>query len=580
MFVRLPIAFLTCFCLQAKAVEFYRLEQHPAIKNPMWMKDSVQVQISPRGQRLFTENLTLLLSNLGVVINENYFPEFNYVSEKPININKLAKEKPKEFAMLMQVRQFFRQYLKGIEFKDFKPSVRLGPSDYIAQIEKLSMIADEELMKQLGKSEGAIFAIEVTISQLVANSDLVRAKDLDNPWLGEVGVKNPSIKIGTRQNPLKARMPFYVRVTREGGLFFEALKIEENLDLVPIEVKYGKLLLPEFEFKVSGQKQTYKVSLDDKEFGKIVDQNLPEALKLVRQYVRTYLQDEFPKMLNEHVQTALKNELEQIQNIPVAGSKPNDLRPPFSVGMKLSDVDLKDSFMIVKLDTFVEDTSLSAATPFWEKSGARGAPVFNHLDPKLYDIGVAIDRALFNRLVQLSFNRKNFSGMETCPGNPPIELANPPGIDFIKTNKPANDLETPMVMYIDALVKAPGDQTGSFFDPLREKVRLKFKYQVILKPMAPGSTKLGIYSSKIDVNSLQVDDSSLTWLGRLVKSKVVSEIAKALSKDADCGNNSALAEFELINSLWGIPVEFVKLQMDPQGQLMMYMNYKNLSSPK
>ena len=264
---KLKLTIASLICVGASSVvysaEVMTLENHPVIKNPVWMKDAVQVRITPRGQKLFSEQLMQILTNLGVVINENYFPAFDYVSDTPIKIDELAKKQPEEFAMLLTVRQFFKQYLQGIQFKDFRPSLKIGNSEYLADFTRLSLVTDEGLMRSLGKKDGAVLSIEMSVRSLIAKSEGLVAKDLENPWIGQIGVTQPEVKLGSPDTPLVARMPFYVRVDENGILKFEALKIEENIDRVPIEVKYRKIILPEFEFKVVGQEQNYKIKLNE-----------------------------------------------------------------------------------------------------------------------------------------------------------------------------------------------------------------------------------------------------------------------------------------------------------------------------
>ena len=560
--------------------EVLTLENHPVIKNPVWMKDAVQVRITPRGQKLFSEQLMQILTNLGVVINENYFPAFDYVSDTPIKIDELAKKQPEEFEMLMKVRQFFKQYLQGIQFKDFKPALKIGNSEYIADFSRLSLVTDEELMKSLGKTDGAVLSIEMTVRSLVAKSEGLTARDLENPWIGQIGVTNPEVKLGSPETPLVARMPFYVRVDENGILKFEALKIEENIDRVPIEVKYRKIVLPEFEFKVVGQPENFKIKLNEDEFKKIVDEHLPDGLKLIRKYVRDFLQNELPKALNEKAQVSLKDQLEQIQPVPAPNSKPDDPRPPFSLGLKLSKLNLTNSQWAVGLSAFMEDTSIMKQTPFWEKSGARGPPVFNHLDPKNYDLAIAVDRALFNRAIHLASNRKNFKKLETCPGQPTVELLSGPAMDFNPSVTSTNDLEAPLSVYVDALVAVPEDMQKIWGIPiLKDKLHLTMRFQAVIKPSAPGSAKLNIYAMGADLKTLHVDTDSLALIGKLFAGKVKSEIEKALSGGASCGSTEPLANFELINSLWGIPLEYAKIKMDSNGQLMLYMNYKKIVEP-
>ncbi len=561
--------------LSSSASEILTLEQHPAILNPVWMKNAVQVRISPRGQKLFSEQLMQILTNLGVVINENYFPEFNYISENKIKIDELAKNQPEEFEMLIKVRQFFKQYLQGIQFNDFRPSIQIGQSEYVADFNRLALVTDETLMKALGKSDGAVLSIELSIKSLKAKSENIRMQDLENPWIGNIGVSTPELQIGSAEIPLIARMPFYVRVDENGLLQFEALKIEENLDRVPIEIAYQKIVLPEFEFQVVGQKENYKIKLNEEEFKKIIDEKLPDGLKLIRKYVREFLQNELPKSLNQKAQTSLKNQLEQIQSIVAPNTQPGDLRPDFSLGLKLSNINLVNSQWAIGLSAFMEDTAILQGTPFWEKSGARGSPVFNHLNPQDYDLAIAVDRAVFNRAIHLATNRKNFKKLETCPGQPAIELLSGPSIDFNSNLTSGNDLEAPLSLYINALVDVPEDQRKKWGIPiLKKKLHLTMRYQAVIKPSSVGSAQLSIFPMGVDLKTLQIDSESLRSIGKLFAGKVKKEIEKILSKSATCGTSEAIANFELIDSLLGIPLEYAKIKMDSQGQLMLYMNYK------
>lgn len=559
------------FLIPAYAAETLTLEQHPAIQNPVWLKDAVQIRITPRGQKLFSEGLMQIISNLGLVINENYFPAFDYVMEKPISIDELAKKQPDEFKMLLQVRQFFKQYLQGIEFKDFRPSIQIADSEYVADFNKLSLVTDADLMEKLGKKDGAVLSIEMSIRNLRAKTDGIKVQDLENPWIGQIGVVRPEVTLGSKEAPLVARMPFYVRVDENGLLEFEALKIEENLDRVPIEIKYRRIVLPEFEFKVVGQSQNFRIKLNEDEFKKIVDEHLPDGLRLIRKYVRDFLQNDLPRTLNEKAQEALKTELEQIQPLPAPGNQTGDPRPPFSLGLKLAKLNLVErNNWYLALSAFIEDTSLALATPFWERSGARSAPVFNHLDPSQYDLAVAIDRAVFNRAIHLAANRKNFKRLETCPGQPAIELLSAPAVDFNANINPQSDLEAPLSVFIDASVEVPEEYRKYLGLPvLKEKLRLKMKYQALIKPTEAGGAKLSIYPTGVDLKTLQIDSDSLRGIGKLFAGRVRSEIEKILSSESSCGNSGALAEFELIKSLWGIPLEFAKIRMDSNGQLML-----------
>ncbi len=195
-----------------------------------------------------------------------------------------------------------------------------------------------------------------------------------------------------------------------------------------------------------------------------------------------------------------------------------------------------------------------------------------------YDLAIAIDRALFNRAIHLATNRNNFKKLETCPGQPAIELVSGPAIDYNPKVKSTVDLEAPLTMFVDALVDVPKENRKFWgFPVVKDKLHLKMRYQAIIKPAAPGSAKLSIFPIGPDISSLQIDSDSLRGIGKLFEGKVREAVVKILSEGTSCGSTEPLANFELINSLWGIPLEYAKIRMDSQGQLMLYMNYKKVT---
>jgi len=559
------------------AQEFYRTaEPHPALKKPTWMKNSIQVQITPKGQKIYSENLLQVLANTGVLISENYFPKMEFKSDEAISIDRLAKENPEQFKILQTTRDFITRGVRGLELRDFKPAIQLGLSEYMAEFERFGVVTDPKMLKSIGKTEGAVLVLEMAITQLKGSATDVKIRDDANPFLGEIGIVNPALIIGTKQTPLIASIPFYVKMNAQEELIFEVIQVDANLEKVPIEVQYQKILLPSFELRVVGQEKSYTISLEDKEFDKIVQEQLPRGLQLVRDYAKRYLTKDLPIALNKGIREALQGTLGEIQNLSAAGTPENDTRPDLSLGMKLSTFNQKNNNIHLSLSAFIEDTAVRAnSTPIWKKSEARGPPQFNHMKENEYDFAIAVDRVLFNRMIHLSFNRKNFNSLETCPGTPTIKLLNAPAIDVAQVAQTQDPLATRISLFIDAQITSPVDQTKGLLAPLKPQLRLSFLFHALIRPISPQSTTLGIFPEGVDTKSLVVHDDSLTSVGKLFKSKVRKEIIEVLSQESSCGNSSSIGNFELIQSIWGFPVEFKKIQMENQGHLMMYMNYKN-----
>ena len=106
------------------------------------MKDAVHVQITPRGQKIFDTNLTNILGNLGINLDEGYFPSQSFAMDKPINVDDYQKSNPEAVQMFKQVRDLMTKWFVGFSLNNPRPALDIGESGYTASFSRFGLVTD------------------------------------------------------------------------------------------------------------------------------------------------------------------------------------------------------------------------------------------------------------------------------------------------------------------------------------------------------------------------------------------------------------------------------------------------------
>lgn len=533
------------------------------IVNKHLMPSAVQVQVTSRGMKYFDTRLSDILGNLGVKLDEGYFPAMKYTFEKDINPDDFAGSNPDAVKMYKQVRDLLTQWLVGFSMNNHRPTIEIGESGYIAQFSRFGLVTDEKLMAALGKRDGAILAIEMEIKQLAISTSSVVAWDVNNEFLGKAGLENVTIAAGSKEAPLKIRLPFYIRMNAYGGLDFEALEIENNINESPLALQYQKLIVPTFAVEVNGK----KFYLNNKEVDKFFQSQAPVILEKIRENMGDFARKQLPTMLNEKAKEFLSGSLEQVQDMVPPGQEDNDRRPNFKWGLKLQNINLKKSLNI-DLTAYVEDFLNSQSAPT-KSSGSRGVPSFNLLPQENFDIALSVDRALINRVMQLSYERKNFEKIPQSDGSV-LKLRAAPLIDYVKT--PAGVVLKPQETFVKLRVSVE-NQPHSMF--LKDTIVIDFD---IIAKLSQLSDKSGmqLVLHSIDTESLYLDDKYISWAGSLFKGKVRQGVKDELAKKSagwKSGKEAIPGGLPLPPEILGIKLDINRVVMDPNGHLVMYLDY-------
>jgi hypothetical protein len=529
---------------------------------------SIGIQITPRGMKYFENNLSDLLGNLGIGLDEFYTPTIEWISDKSYNIEDLnVPEETK--AVLQTTKNMLTQWFVGFSLKQLKPAVRLGESGYVAHFKRMALTAEPELMKQLNKTSGAVLALEMEIQDLNIATSKIRVQDQNNQWLGEVGLDSTSLKIGG-ETPIRVRMPFFIDLSPQGELIFEALKIEQNFTDVDLEFKYKKLIAPSIKIIVNDKVMELNKAQLEKEFNK----NSPILLKESRKLLSQFATQQLPEFLNEKARQFLKGELEEAKEMDLIGAPKGHTDPNFVWGLILDKIYLNKNLQI-NLDAYIEDEKNVNSSP----SKARINPALvNEMNPLDYDIAMNVDQSLFNRILQLNFERGYFSKIEIDSKNPSktIKLLKQPTV-IIPTaaeKGPADPVGT--YIKINTKIKTPPGTVSGFFPSLavNDEPEIEFDAIIKLEKAQPSGVKMVFWS--VPQDSIKFDEKYLTGFGRLFRGTVIGKVKSfvaELEKDLRQKKSELPGILPLPPELAGIRLDIAKMSAENGGQIVLYLKY-------
>ncbi|WP_413568228.1 hypothetical protein ACLWBD_11255 [Bdellovibrio sp. HCB117] len=542
----------------------------PQIANKHLLPKAVQVQVTQRGMKYFDNRLSDLLGNLGVKLDEGYFPAMSYTFEKPINPDDFKDSNPEMVKMYAQVRDLLTQWLVGFSMDEHRPTIEIGESGYIANFSRFGLVTDEALMKALGKRDGAVLAIELEVKKLSIATHSVKAWDMNNEFLGQVGLEDVSITAGDDTTPLKIRLPFYIRSNANGGLDFEALEIDNNLSETPIAYQYKKLIVPQIAVEINGK----KFQLNTAQLDAMLMEQAPVILQKVRESLGDFARKQLPELLNQKAKEFLSGSLEQVQDMVPPGTEEYDRRPNFKWGLKLQNINLKKSLNI-ELTAYVEDPINPQSRPV-ASNGPRGLPQVNLLPQENYDLALTLDRALINRVLQLSYERKNFETIRQSNGTV-LKLKAAPTIDYVKT--PAGAVLKPQEAFVKLHVSVE-NEPGHI--ALKDKIVIDFDIIAKLRQLSDKSgMQLQLHS--IDVDSLVMDNKYLSLVGKLMPGKVregVKERLREQSAGWKTVDEVIPGSLPLPPVILGIKLDINRVAVDPNGHIVMYLDYAKTGAKK
>jgi hypothetical protein len=549
----------------------------PIVQQKHFLPNAIRIQITDRGMKYFETNLGDLLNNMGISFDEGFFPGTTWQSDRSYRLDDLNMP-PEQKQMLTMISNMLNKWLVGFSLSEFRPSIQIGNTGYTAQFTHFALVTDENLLKSLGKTDGAVLAIELEVKNMTVATSSLRASDQGSlSILGPIGADNVSVRLATGATPLKIRLPFYVRINpKTGQPELQAVQITHNINQTDLSITYQKLIVPEIVLEVNG----HRYEMNKKELDNELQSNLPGILIQLRKFLGEFATQQLPQMLNEQIKKALTSSLEEVNKMTPVGADDNsfDAENPFLWGLKVGAINMQGGALQLGLNAYAEDP-LRPTTPTMPALGARGLPNVNVVSPDSYDIALAIDRGFINRLIQLSFNRGLFSHIP-LDGGLIAKLTQIPAMDYAdpKTLPNYGNLpgENSTLLRLKTKILVPKGMLEGFSQKMAIKEPFEVSLDVIGKLIQTPTGELRIMYWDVDPKSVGIDDQYLTLVGRMFRGKVEQGLRDKMATMALGWRTSGKVlanSFPIPQEILGIKLETKKVVFDPKGYIMMYMNY-------
>jgi hypothetical protein len=334
---------------------------------------------------------------------------------------------------------------------------------------------------------------------------------------------------------------------------------------MPISLKYKKLLVPTFTVEMNGR----KFSFNTDEVDRLLSNETPMILNMMRSYLKDFSHQQLPTLLNKKGKEFLANNLEQVSGIGAPGDEPGTINAATQLkhGMILSTFDQQKGSLVINLDSYIIDPLHGNSHPA-KNAGSRGLPNFSLASTDQYDIGLAVDRGLLNRVVQLGYERGNFNKIPV--GETTFRLVKSPTFDY--TPAPKKTVIKPKESYAKLSIGVELEP-GSIF--LKDTIVLEFDIIARIHPVGDLGKMVMTFDS-VDESSISMDDSYIAWGARLFKAKVQKEVRAQVMKQTAGWKATPDKEdikLPLPPEIMGIKLDINRIVMDPNGHLVLFMDY-------
>lgn len=205
---------------------------------------------------------------------------------------------------------------------------------------------------------------------------------------------------------------------------------------------------------------------------------------------------------------------------------------PFQWGLQLKELSQNDNLRLT-LDTFIEDAQNPNSEPEVSQQQKRPA-LLNTIRQDQFDLGVGINLAMINRLLQLSFERKIFEKIPLDkPQTKPLKCAVKPAKQgqFLRLTTapkvlPVDYSALPQLSWGEAYIKLRlGVQIPAGTITGLQKTLIKDSFimniDLILKLKKRNARSLSAQLWTFDYNSIQLNRHDLTWVGNGLKKVIV-----------------------------------------------------------
>ncbi len=511
---------------------------------------AIGVYITARGQEKIFNGIPSLMNSNGLSLSQAYFHKQHFEMEE----KSLEQMLPPEGALrdaALKIRETLQRFLMGLDFNDHKFAVDIEGIDVNIDWQDVHIEIDH-LSKMAGKLQ---LKLVLETSGLDLKVAKIRAQDLNNDFLGEVGVDGLSVYFDQESKPLRIEVPILLE-NKPGhdGPALSVGSLKSNIDEIALGASFdGGIILPQIEIRINNRVITANYS----ELENMLKENEEKIVQAIKKSMNGWMTDDAAATFNQIVSERTAEGLfKEINVMDPAGAPVDQLVAPFQWGIKLKKYNFVNDSIHLALDGYFKD-SVKGETSFPSDLQANNEPLEHRVSDN-HDFVLSINQGFINRIVQLSYNRGYFNSFATDDGENYI-ISKIPEFKLKGT-----DGATPSRLEVELEYTVTGIGASLVNNPI------KINFDMFLDfPVEDG--KIKIVATDIDMESVHVDKKYIKrFLGLMSWSGVVMpQVRKRFRAAQNDVKGMVLAdEFPIPESMAGIPFNVIDTEVDPNGHLM------------
>jgi hypothetical protein len=525
---------------------------------PKQVSHAVGLYLTARGQQYFHKHLEDLLFRQGYSLSEGGFDTWEYKATQPLILDHLPGQYEQYHGTLAAVRDIFRRWLRHT-LNDPLIAARIDGIRYQVKFDKLGASVDLRSTRTMfPQGGGLVLDFEVEIPSLMVGAPTIRAMDLANQFLGTLGMNGFWAGLHEESAPLRIRVPIVVRL-ENGVLRNEVLALESNLREVRLDADFDRpLLLPKVQVIVNGKTMTLKQNKVEEALLKHKDR----LIAALQSYLADLAEERVPLAVNELVRRSMPTGLQEVNDMDPPGAETIGPDDKFKWGMSPEMIHVSNDFLHVGLSGFVNDPKLKVQPPYRPSSARTAFPLLNQENPAQYDVAIALNQDLINRILELSYKRGYFDRIE-MQKDTFLKLLDPPRL-WVDRNGPRDRAK----VHVRAAQKVSGMETWVVRSPF------EFEADIDVRLVLSKKGTLSVNLDRIDEKSVRVDKRFIKM--GLFEGLVMSKIRKTVRK-GNVGLKShprvLIEELPVPREVAGVPIRVKNFQSDSNGFLVLYVEY-------
>jgi hypothetical protein len=525
------------------------------------IKHSVGVYISPNGMEYFKNNLMDLIQNNGIELSEFSYPGTQYTMEETTIEELVSDEEMKE--TITEVKSQIQRYFSGLGLKTHKFQFDVKNIDFSASWDKVSLLFYKPDVTENEEPYDVLVYAWVEASDIKIHVDEITARDLMHKYIGDVGVDGLKIEQVNSGDKLRIGFPVKIGKNADGSFKLVASKPVSNMNDVKFAADFDSpLRLPEIKISING----HEVAMNLDEVEKLVREKEPMMLEKIQSSIQDFLENQAPTMITETAREAIKSGIGEIAQMDPPGAPAGRAVPKLFWSLSLDELDFTGDNLHLGLGAVVDDPASVRDVDLPQKLTSLRHPNLDKANVEDYDISLALNQGLINRIVQLSAKRGYFKNMDIGDGET-IQIVGQPIL-----NMKGKGEGKPATLSLEIAYHVEGFQSIAVRNPVHINFDLNLDF-----PIDPKTKKIQMLATGVDMDSIFVDSKYIRFFKKKVR-KAVREQIKDMQPSIK--GMEIADEIPVPTDLGGLILDMEKTEINEAGYLMIYTNYSDLMGVK